>query len=102
LEATLIKINQKRIATGSDFDPKTGLLFSNPRTENNIDTDDTKSDDGRNIANITSSVHHLTKESTDELLTRIRDSSRWTVTSIERKEKSYSPPLPFTTSTLQH
>ena len=97
-QATLIKINQTRIATGSDFDPKTGVLYQHVKSDINNQNSKQNQDysDEKNLP-----VYHLSKDNIDDILTRVRNSSRWTVTSLERKEKYYSPPLPFTTSTLQ-
>jgi DNA topoisomerase-1 len=109
LEATLWKIHHQRIATGSDFNPKTGLLFCAEAHEPRSTVKGIVQD-GDGDENGSSTVCHLTKEKIDQLMSWIQSTStrshqqnspRWTVKSIERKERSYSPPLPFTTSTLQ-
>ena len=74
-DATLIKINDKRVATGKDFDPDTGSL---------------KND----------SVYLLSKNEADQLVKDL-NSGEWKISAIEEKIKKSNPKPPFTTSTLQ-
>ena len=74
-EATLVRLNETRIATGKDFDPATGEL--------------TKPD----------SI--LLSESQAEQLVKELESGAWTVSNIEEKPRTSRPRPPFTTSTLQ-
>tara|TARA_B000000475_G_scaffold55903_1_gene44005 strand:- start:11524 stop:14025 length:2502 start_codon:yes stop_codon:yes gene_type:complete len=74
-DATLIKINDKRVATGKDFDPDTGSL---------------KND----------SVYLLSKNEADQLVKDL-NSGEWKISAIEEKIKRSNPKPPFTTSTLQ-
>ena len=74
-DATLIKINDKRIATGKDFDPDTGSL-KNDR------------------------VYLLSKNEADQLVKDL-NSGEWKISAIEEKIKKSNPKPPFTTSTLQ-
>ena len=74
-DATLIKINDKRVATGKDFDPDTGSLKNN-------------------------SVYLLSKNEADQLVKDL-NSGEWKISAIEEKIKKSNPKPPFTTSTLQ-
>lgn len=74
-DATLIKINDKRVATGKDFDPDTGSL-KNDR------------------------VYLLSKNEADQLVKDL-NSGEWKISAIEEKIKKSNPKPPFTTSTLQ-
>lgn len=75
-EADLVRVNGKRVATGKDFDPETGLLK--------------KSD----------SVVLLGGDDVKSLLSRIENETA-IVKSVEEKPYSTSPAAPFVTSTLQ-
>ena len=74
-DATLIRIDDKRIASGKDFDPDTGKL---------------KNDN----------VHLLTKDEADKLVKEL-NAGTWNISNIEEKIKNSNPKPPFTTSTLQ-
>jgi len=74
-DATLIRINGERIATGKDFDPNTG-----------------------NLKNDKSIL--LSKAQADELVKELNNGT-WTVSTVEEKTKNSNPKPPFTTSTLQ-
>ena len=74
-EASLIKIDGKRIASGKDFDPDTGKL---------------KND----------SVYLLSKSEADKLVNEL-NAGVWNIFDIEEKVKKSNPKPPFTTSTLQ-
>ena len=74
-ESTLISNEGKQIATGNDFDKKTGTL---------------KSKD----------LIHLTKEKAEQFIAKL-DDNKWVVSDIQEKPYSKSPPPPFITSTLQ-
>ena len=73
--ATLIKVDSKRIATGKDFDPNTGKLKNDKALL-------------------------LSKAQADELVKELKNGS-WLVSDIEEKIKNSNPKPPFTTSTLQ-
>jgi DNA topoisomerase-1 len=73
--ATLARINDQRIASGKDFDAKTGAL----RSEN---------------------VRLLNDAASQALAEAIRRNVPWTVTSVEPKPGVERPAPPFTTSTL--
>ena len=73
--ATLARINDQRIASGKDFDAKTGAL----RSEN---------------------VRLLDEAASQALTAAIRRNVPWTVTSVEQKPGVERPAPPFTTSTL--
>ena len=73
--ATLIKVDSKRVATGKDFDPNTGKLKNEK-------------------------VLLLSKAQADELVKELKNGS-WLVSDIEEKIKNSNPKPPFTTSTLQ-
>jgi DNA topoisomerase-1 len=73
--ATLVRLNEQRIATGKDFDAQTGEL----RNQN---------------------VRLLDEPATLNLLDAIRRNVPWTVTSVEQKPGVERPAPPFTTSTL--
>ena len=74
-EATLIRIDDKRIASGKDFDPDTGKL---------------KNDN----------VHLLSKGEADKMVKEL-NAGTWNISNIEEKIKNSNPKPPFTTSTLQ-
>ena len=74
-EATLVRLNESRIATGKDFDPATGEL--------------TRLDS------------MLLNESQATKLVEELESGIWTVSNIEEKPRTSRPRPPFTTSTLQ-
>jgi len=74
-DATLIRIDGKRIASGKDFDPDTGKL---------------KND----------SVYLLSKDEADQLVGEL-NAGDWSISDIEEKVKNSNPKPPFTTSTLQ-
>ena len=73
--ATLVRIDDQRIATGKDFDPQTGRL----RNQN---------------------VRLLDEASTLALQDAVRANLPWTVSSVEQKPGVERPAPPFTTSTL--
>lgn len=75
-QATMIALDEKRLATGKDFDPETGQLSR-----------------GRDVLLLNQEQAHQLRE---RLLT-----APWSVSEIEEKEESRSPAAPFTTSTLQ-
>ena len=74
-DATLIRVDGKRIATGKDFDPNTGNLKNDK-------------------------VLLLSKAQADELVKELNKGD-FTVSDIEEKIKNSHPKPPFTTSTLQ-
>ena len=74
-DATLIRVDGKRIATGKDFDPNTGNLKNDK-------------------------VLLLSKAQADELVKELNNGD-FTVSDIEEKIKNSHPKPPFTTSTLQ-
>ncbi len=73
--ATLVRINDQRIATGKDFDAQTGVL-KNP------------------------AVRQLDETTTQGLVEAVRSNVPWTVTNVEQKPGVERPAPPFTTSTL--
>ena len=73
--ATLARVNNQRIASGKDFDPKTGEL----KNQN---------------------VRLLDEAAAGTLVEAIRASVPWTITSVEQKPGVERPAPPFTTSTL--
>jgi len=73
--ATLARINDQRIATGKDFDAKTGEL----KNQN---------------------VRLLDEQAAGALASAIRANVPWTVTGVEQKPGVERPAPPFTTSTL--
>ncbi|HZM97535.1 MAG TPA: type I DNA topoisomerase [Vicinamibacterales bacterium] len=73
--ATLVRINDQRIATGKDFDAQTGVLKNQ-------------------------SVRLLDEPATQQLVEAVRANVPWTVTSVEQKPGVERPAPPFTTSTL--
>jgi DNA topoisomerase-1 len=73
--ATLVRIDDQRIATGKDFDAQTGVL----KNQN---------------------VRLLDESAANALLDAMRGHLPWTVTSVEQKPGVERPAPPFTTSTL--
>jgi DNA topoisomerase-1 len=73
--ATLVRINDQRIATGKDFDAQTGALKNH-------------------------SVRLLDETATQGLVEAVRANVPWTVTGVEQKPGVERPAPPFTTSTL--
>ena len=73
--ATLVRVNEERIATGKDFDPQTGVLKN-------------------------SKVRLLDEAATKRILDAINANLPWTVSSVEQKPGVERPAPPFTTSTL--
>ena len=73
--ATLVRINEQRVATGKDFDAQTGAL----RNQN---------------------ARLLDEAATGRLVDALRRLVPWTVTSVEQKPGVERPAPPFTTSTL--
>ena len=73
--ATLFKVDDKRIASGKDFDPFTGKLNNDK-------------------------VFLLKDSQANELVKDLKD-GQWTIENIEEKVKNSNPKPPFTTSTLQ-
>jgi DNA topoisomerase I len=80
-EATLVKVGDKRIATGKDFDEHTGQL--------KLDKDGNPVD-----------VLLLDEQQARGLLERVREQD-WIISSIEERSQTRNPSPPFTTSTLQ-
>ena len=73
--ATLVRLGDKRIATGKDFDASNGTLKSQ-------------------------NVRLLDEASAGVLVQAVRQNVPWTVTSVEQKPGVERPAAPFTTSTL--
>ena len=73
--ATLMRLNEQRIATGKDFDAQTGALRNQ-------------------------SVRLLDEPAALRLVEGLRRNIPWTVTSVEQKPGIERPAPPFTTSTL--
>jgi DNA topoisomerase-1 len=73
--ATLVRINDERIATGKDFDAQTGVL----KNQN---------------------VRLLDGETSQRLVDAVRSNVPWTVSAVEQKPGVERPAPPFTTSTL--
>ena len=73
--ATLVRLGDRRIASGKDFDPSTGAL----KNEN---------------------VRLLDETAANTLVETVRANVPWTVTSVEQKPGVERPAPPFTTSTL--
>jgi DNA topoisomerase-1 len=73
--ATLVRINDQRIASGKDFDAQTGALKN-------------------------TNVRLLDESATTTLVEAMRGNLPWTVTSLEQKPGVERPAPPFTTSTL--
>ncbi len=73
--ATLVRINDQRIATGKDFDAQTGAL----KNQN---------------------ARLLDGPTTQTLVEAVRTNVPWTVTNVEQKPGVERPAPPFTTSTL--
>jgi len=73
--ATLVRINSQRVASGKDFDPKTGELKNQ-------------------------SVRLLDENAAVALANVIRGNLPWTITAVEQKPGAERPAPPFTTSTL--
>lgn len=78
-KATLISLNDRRIATGKDFDSTTGTLKDS-------------SENG---------PIHLNEQEAQALVAELRDALPWEVISVEEKESLLRPNPPFITSTLQ-
>lgn len=75
-QATMVALDEKRLATGKDFDPETGRIAK-----------------GRDVLLLDESQ---AAELRERLLT-----APWKVAEVEEKEEMRSPAAPFTTSTLQ-
>jgi DNA topoisomerase-1 len=73
--ATLVRIDDQRIATGKDFDAQTGALKNQ-------------------------SARLLDGPTTQQLVEAVRANVPWTVTNVEQKPGVERPAPPFTTSTL--
>ena len=73
--ATLVRINDRRVATGKDFDPKDGSLKN-------------------------ANVRLLDEAATQALVEAVSANVPWTITSLEQKPGVERPASPFTTSTL--
>jgi DNA topoisomerase I len=73
--ATLVRVGEKRIASGKDFDPSTGELKN-------------------------TNARLLDEQATRSLVDALRSNVPWTVTSVEQKPGVERPAPPFTTSTL--
>ncbi len=74
-EAVSVQVNDRRLATGKDFDPNTGQLKN-------------------------AELLHLKREAAERLARSLR-SGRFRVVKVERKPFTSKPAPPFTTSTLQ-
>ncbi|MEM7554870.1 MAG: type I DNA topoisomerase [Cyanobacteria bacterium P01_A01_bin.84] len=74
--ATLVTLDGKKLATGSDFDAATGKISK-----------------GKNVV-------LLTQEQAEELKERLDDKT-WSVAEVEERPVTRKPAAPFTTSTLQ-
>ncbi|MBN1851478.1 MAG: type I DNA topoisomerase [Pirellulales bacterium] len=79
-QAALISVGGKRIPSGKDFDPTTGLLKNGPRQNGNLTL--------------------LDADLAEQLARRIEHGT-FRVTAIEEKSYTTQPYPPFTTSTLQ-
>src|SRR6266850_730840 len=73
--ATLVRLNDQRLATGKDFDPQTGAL----KNQN---------------------VRLLDEAAAARLVEAVRANVPWTITGVEQKPGVERPAPPFTTSTL--
>ncbi|RPJ82244.1 MAG: type I DNA topoisomerase, partial [Acidobacteria bacterium] len=73
--ATLVRVGDRRLATGKDFDQATGLLAG-------------------------TGVRHLDEAAARALVDAVRANIPWRVTSIEERPYTERPAPPFTTSTL--
>src|SRR6187401_3632799 len=73
--ATLVRLNEQRVATGKDFDAATGELKN-------------------------TTARLLDEQATGTLVDALRANVPWTVTSVEQKPGVERPAPPFTTSTL--
>jgi DNA topoisomerase I len=73
--ATLVRVGDRRVATGKDFDAATGALKS-------------------------ASVEHLGDADATALAEAVRRNTPWTVTGVDVRPGSERPAPPFTTSTL--
>jgi DNA topoisomerase-1 len=73
--ATLVRINDERIATGKDFDPQSGVLRNQK-------------------------VRLLDEAATARILEAVNANVPWTVSSVEQRPGVERPAPPFTTSTL--
>jgi DNA topoisomerase I len=73
--ATLVRVNDRRITTGKDFDPQTGALKNQ-------------------------GAQLLDEVSATALVHAVRANVPWTITSVEQKPGVERPAPPFTTSTL--
>ena len=73
--ATLVRLDDARVATGKDFDPATGALRAR-------------------------GVRHLDEAAARELAAALERQLPWTVTSVEARPGVERPAPPFTTSTL--
>jgi len=74
-EATLIRVDEKRIASGKDFDANTGEMTNDKAV--------------------------LLSEKDATALVKSLEKESWSVKSIEEKPRTSNPKAPFTTSTLQ-
>lgn len=77
-DARAFTIHQKRVATGKDFDPKSGKLLDNKKD----------------------SVHHLLPPEAQKIAASVEGRS-WEVAEVEEKPIFKKPAPPFITSTLQ-
>jgi DNA topoisomerase-1 len=73
--ATLVRVGDRRIASGKDFDPQTGELKN-------------------------ANARLLDEQATNTLVETLHANVPWTVTSVEQKPGIERPAPPFTTSTL--
>src|SRR5687767_10049082 len=73
--ATLVRVGDRRIASGKDFDPSTGELKNH-------------------------NARLLDEQTTRTLVDSLRSNVPWTITSVEQKPGVERPAPPFTTSTL--
>jgi DNA topoisomerase-1 len=81
ITAFLLSFNNKRLASGKDFDPKTGRLKKESSEEDLI---------------------HMDLELAENLMKKLMETSTsWKVKSVEKRKLSKKGPAPFITSTLQ-
>jgi len=80
MEARLQAVNRQRVATGTDFDPKTGMLLESKK----------------------GSVLWLEEGGMEEVAARLAEPrTNWVVKEVDTKVVTRKRPAPFTTSTLQ-
>ncbi len=75
-QATLTRLNDKRMPAGKDFDPSTGQLKAE-------------------------GVHILDRAAAEKLCSNLKNAAPWTVTKLQETPATSRPAPPFITSTLQ-